>query len=151
MSVYLIVDTLIENADKYEEYKLLAKPIAEKYGGVYRVRGGDMDVLETDLWTPTRMVIIEFPDMDSARAFANSEEYAPVKPLRRENARCTLAILEGASLEVVVSRSRFAWREDRRSPYQRRLTIRIHGCLHPGQRLSGHYALTCSTGSLKPS
>jgi uncharacterized protein (DUF1330 family) len=96
MSAYVIVDTLIENADKYEEYKLLAKPIAEKYGGAYRVRGGDMDVRETDLWTPTRMVIIEFPDMDSARAFVDSEEYAPVKPLRRENARCTLAILEGA-------------------------------------------------------
>ena len=96
MSAYVIVDTLIENADKYEEYKLLAKPIAEKYGGVYRVRGGDMDVCETDLWTPTRMVIIEFPNMDSARAFVDSEEYAPVKPLRRESARCTLAILEGA-------------------------------------------------------
>jgi uncharacterized protein (DUF1330 family) len=91
MSAYVIVDTLIENADKYEEYKLRAKPIAEKYGGVYRVRGGDMDVLETDLWTP-----IEFPDMDSAHAFVDSEEYAPVKPLRRQNARCTLAILEGA-------------------------------------------------------
>ena len=96
MSAYVIVDTLIENADKYEQYKQLAKPIAEQYGGVCRVRGGDMDVRETDLWTPTRMVIIEFPDMDSARAFVDSEEYAPVKPLRRDNARCTLAILEGA-------------------------------------------------------
>ena len=95
MSAYLIVDTLIENPDEYEKYKILAKPIAEKYGGVYRVRGGDMDVLETDLWTPTRMVIIEFPDMDSARAYVNSEEYAPVKPLRRDNARCTLTILDG--------------------------------------------------------
>ena len=96
MSAYLIVDTLIENADEYEKYKLLAKPIAEKYGGAYRVRGGEMDVLETDLWSPTRMVIIEFPDMAAARAFVDSEEYAPVKPLRRNNARCTLAILDGA-------------------------------------------------------
>ena len=95
MSAYLIVDTKIENTEAYEEYKRLAKPIAEKYGGVYRARGGDMDVLETDLWTPTRLVIIEFPDMDAARAFANSEEYAPVKPLRRDNAQCTLAIVEG--------------------------------------------------------
>ncbi len=54
-----------------------------------------MDVRETDLWTPTRMVIIEFPDMDAARAFVDSEEYAPVKPLRRNNARCTLTILDG--------------------------------------------------------
>ena len=95
MAAYLIVDTLIENPEAYEEYKALARPIAEKYGGVYRARGGDMEVLETDLWTPTRIVIIEFPDMDSARAFANSDEYAPIKPIRQNNAKCTLAIVEG--------------------------------------------------------
>jgi len=95
MAAYLLVDTAIENADEYEKYKALAKPIAEKYGGVYRVRGGAMDVLETDLWTPTRMVIIEFPDMQAARAFVDSAEYAPVKPLRRDNARCSLVILDG--------------------------------------------------------
>jgi uncharacterized protein (DUF1330 family) len=95
MPAYLIVDTLIENADEYEKYKALAKPIAERYGGVYRARGGSMDIVETDLWSPTRMVIIEFPDMQAARAFVDSEEYAPVKPIRRDNARCTLTILEG--------------------------------------------------------
>ena len=95
MSAFLIVDTEIKNTDKYEEYKKLAKPIAEKYGGIYRARGGEMDVRETDLWTPTRVVIIEFPDMDSARAFVDSDEYAPVKPLRRDNASCTLFIVEG--------------------------------------------------------
>lgn len=95
MSAFLIVDTKIENPDKYEEYKKLARPIAEKFGGVYRARGGELDVRETDLWTPTRVVIIEFPDMDSARAFFDSAEYAPVKPLRRDNASCTLFIVEG--------------------------------------------------------
>jgi len=95
MSAFLIVDTKIENPDKYEEYKKLVRPIAEKFGGVYRARGGELDVRETDLWTPTRVVIIEFPDMDSARAFFDSAEYAPVKPLRRDNASCTLFIVEG--------------------------------------------------------
>ncbi len=96
MSAYLFVDTKIENPDVYEDYKKLAKPIAEKYGGIYRVRGGELDVREADLWSPTRIVIIEFPDMDSARAFVDSEEYAPVKAIRHENAKCTLAIVEGA-------------------------------------------------------
>ena len=95
MSAFLIVDTKIENPGEYEEYKKQARPIAEKYGGVYRARGGEMDIRETDLWTPTRMVIIEFPDMNSARAFVDSDEYAPVKPLRRNNAQCTLLILDG--------------------------------------------------------
>ena len=95
MSAYLIVDTKIANPEVYEEYKKLAKPIAEKYGGVYRVRGGRIDVRETDLWTPTRIVIIEFPDVTSAQAFVDSDEYAPVKPMRLHNAECTLFIVEG--------------------------------------------------------
>jgi len=95
MSAYLIVDTKINNPTEYEEYKKLAKPIAEKYGGIYRVRGGAMDVLENSLWTPTRIVIIEFPDVKSAQAFANSDDYAPVKPMRLNNAECTLFIVEG--------------------------------------------------------
>jgi uncharacterized protein (DUF1330 family) len=95
MAAFLLVDTAIENVAEYEKYKALAKPIAEQYGGIYRVRGGNMDVLEADLWSPTRMVIIEFPDMQAARAFADSAEYAPVKPLRRNNARCTMVIVDG--------------------------------------------------------
>ena len=95
MSAFVLVDTKIHDAEAYETYKAQAKPIAEKYGGVYRTRGGDMEVLENDLWTPTRIVIVEFPDMDSARRFAESEEYAPVKAIRHANADCTLAILEG--------------------------------------------------------
>lgn len=95
MSAFLIVDTKVSDPVAYEEYKKLAKPIAEKFGGKYRVRGGELDILETDLWTPTRIVIIEFPDMDSARSFANAEEYAPVKKIRHANAACTLFIVDG--------------------------------------------------------
>ncbi len=95
MSAFLIVDTKIKNPDAYEEYKRLAKPIAEKYGGSYRVRGGAIDLREADLWAPTRIVIIEFPDVQSARAFVDSDEYAPVQPIRQENADCTVFIVEG--------------------------------------------------------
>ena len=95
MSAFLIVDTDIKDPVVYEEYKRLAKPIAEKFGGVYRARGGDIDLIEDTLWTPTRVVIIEFPDSKSARAFVDSEEYKPVKPLREKNADCTLFILDG--------------------------------------------------------
>jgi len=95
MSAFLIVDTKISDPEAYETYKKLAKPIAEKFGGQYRVRGGTLDIREADLWTPTRIVIIEFPDKNSAQAFVDSDEYAPVKPLRTENAECTLFIVEG--------------------------------------------------------
>jgi uncharacterized protein (DUF1330 family) len=45
MPAYLVVDTAIENAQEYEKYKALAKPIAESFGRIYRVHGGDMDIL----------------------------------------------------------------------------------------------------------
>jgi len=95
MSAFVIVDTKIRNPEAYEDYKKLAKPIAEKYGGVYRARGGEMDIRETSLWTPTRIVIVEFPDVKSAQTFVDSEEYAPVKLMRQSNAECTLFILDG--------------------------------------------------------
>ncbi|MCP3689624.1 MAG: DUF1330 domain-containing protein [Gammaproteobacteria bacterium] len=95
MSAFIIVDTKITDAEAYEEYKKLAKPIAEKFGGVYRTRGGDMEILESDLWSPTRIVVVEFPDMESAKAFAASKEYAPVQAIRHANAECTLIIVDG--------------------------------------------------------
>lgn len=96
MSAYVVVDTKINNPAKYEEYKKLAKPIVEKYGGIYRVRGGAIDLRENALWSPTRVVILEFPDVKSAQTFLDSEEYAPVKAIRLSNAECTLFIVEGA-------------------------------------------------------
>ena len=92
---YVLVDTKISNSENYEIYKSKAKPIAEKFGGKYLTRGGEMNVVQSDLWSPTRLVLVEFPSIDSARAFHNSEDYADVKKLRLENAESTLVILEG--------------------------------------------------------
>ena len=96
MSAYVLVDTRINDPDAYEEYKAQAKPLAEKYGGRYLVRGGELDVREDDLWSPTRLVLVEFPDMAAARAFLDSDEYAPVAAVRRANADCTTVIIDGA-------------------------------------------------------
>ena len=95
MAAYMIVDTKIENAEAYEEYKALARPLAEKFGGRYRVRGGDMTVCETDLWSPTRIVVVEFPDMAAAKAFYDSKEYEPIRKIRRANAECSVVLVDG--------------------------------------------------------
>ena len=95
MSAYIVVDTKIENPGAYEEYKALARPIVEKFGGIYRARGGAMKVFESDLWEPTRIVVLEFPDMESAEKFYHSGEYEPVKVIRRANAKCSLLLIDG--------------------------------------------------------
>lgn len=95
MSAYIIVDTKIKNPEAYETYKAQARPIAEKYGGVYLARGGDMKIVEDELWSPTRVVLVQFPDKDSAMQFLNCDEYAPVKAIRLANADCTLVVVDG--------------------------------------------------------
>jgi uncharacterized protein (DUF1330 family) len=96
MAAYIIADTKVHDAEGYERYKALARPLAEAHGGRYLARGGEMIVDDEALWSPTRLVIIEFPDVETARAFLASEEYAPVKALRHEFADSTLAIVDGA-------------------------------------------------------
>lgn len=95
MSAYIIVDTKINDPDAYEKYKALARPLVEKHGGIYRARGGDMDVVQSELWSPTRVVLLEFADMQSARDFLDCDDYAPVKSIRYANAECTTVIIDG--------------------------------------------------------
>ena len=96
MSAYLVVDTKIHDLETYKEYMKLAKPIAEKYGGIYRARGGMLDIRECELWTPTRIVIIDFPEAINAQKFLDSDEYTPVKSIRLKSASCTLFIIDSS-------------------------------------------------------
>ncbi len=95
MPAYLIVDTVLENPALYEEYKLRAKPLAEQYGGQYLARGGAFSVKESDLWDPTRLVVIQFPDATAANSFYDSVAYQEVLKISRQSARRTVVILEG--------------------------------------------------------
>ena len=95
MATYMIVDVNIHDVDAYEIYKSQVTPIIKKFGGEYLVRGGAHEVLENDLWSPTRMAMVRFPDKKSALDFIHSDEYAPVKKMRRDNSDGTVLIVEG--------------------------------------------------------
>ncbi len=95
MATYLIVDTLLDDPVRYEDYKLQAKPLVEQYGGEYLARGGALLVKESDLWSPTRMVVVRFADTATAEAFYNSPQYQAILPISKESARRTLVMLEG--------------------------------------------------------
>lgn len=96
MTAYLIADTDVHDPSGYEQYKAAARPIAEKFGGQYLARGGELRIDDDDLWSPVRLVIIAFPDLESAHAFLDSAEYAPVKEMRHRYAKSTLVVVEGA-------------------------------------------------------
>jgi uncharacterized protein (DUF1330 family) len=98
MSAYLIAEHKITDAAKFDEYRTKVGPMIAKHGGHYLTTGATHKMPEGGHWKPERVVIIEFPDMQSLNAWYNSPEYKPLIALRKQ---CTsdldmLITLEGA-------------------------------------------------------
>jgi uncharacterized protein (DUF1330 family) len=82
MPAYFLVDVReIKDASKVEEYSARVAPVVEKFGGRYLVRGGPCEVVEGE-WRPVFPVLIEFPSMEAARRWYDSEDYRELKLLR---------------------------------------------------------------------
>jgi uncharacterized protein (DUF1330 family) len=94
VSAYLIADTHITDQPTYDKYKQQVASLVAKYGGRFLVRGGSHQVLE-GTWQPSRLVIIEFPDMRTLKTWFDSPEYAPVLALRQPAATVHLVAVEG--------------------------------------------------------
>jgi uncharacterized protein (DUF1330 family) len=94
MAAYILVDITINDPQTYERYKLLAPASIAAYHGKYLVRGGRTEVLEGD-WEPSRLVILEFPGVEEAKAWFDSEEYAAAKALRQSCAATEMLLVEG--------------------------------------------------------
>ena len=94
MSGYAIFNIDIKNPDEYKEYVEKVKPIAEKFGGEYIVRGGTNQVVEGN-WQYSRNVVIKFPSYEKALEWYNSKEYQPIKQIRIDNAKSNGIIIQG--------------------------------------------------------
>ena len=94
MSAYLIVDIDIHDAAGLEEYRKQVPATVTKYGGRFIVRGGKYERLEGD-WHPKRLVLLEFPSVEQARRWYDSEEYRPLKAMRLKASNGNLILVEG--------------------------------------------------------
>jgi uncharacterized protein (DUF1330 family) len=98
MPAYVVVEHIITDPAKFEEYRVKVGPMIAKHGGRYLTKGGSHKMPEGGHWKPERMVVIEFPDMDSLYAWYNSPEYQPLITLRKKSTSDLdmLFFLEGA-------------------------------------------------------
>jgi uncharacterized protein (DUF1330 family) len=94
MPAYLIVETDITDPEQYEQYKAASPGAVAAGGGRFLVRGGEMAVLEGD-WTPSRLVLLEFPDLETAKTFYESAEYQEAIKLREGAARLNMVAVQG--------------------------------------------------------
>ena len=91
---YVIVDINVTDPVQYEQYRALAGPAVEAGGGRFIVRGGATEVLEGDR-VPNRVVILEFPSMDAARAWYDSSLYVEARAAREGAATGSFIAVEG--------------------------------------------------------
>jgi uncharacterized protein (DUF1330 family) len=100
MSAYVVVDLDVRDPEPYAEYRRLAPSTMKPFGGRYLARGGETTVME-GAWAPKRMVILEFPDADAARAWYASEAYQAIVPIRQTTTDTHMfVILEGVTAPV---------------------------------------------------
>ena len=94
MSAYVVVQIEVKDSVAYEEYRRLASPTVPLYSGRYVVRGGASEILEGS-WQPRRLVVLEFPTAERAKAWWASPEYAPAKAIRQRCAETEMLLIEG--------------------------------------------------------
>lgn len=94
MSAFLIVRVNITDWDAYKEYMKLTPAIVEAHGGKFVARGGDVLTLEGPKET-NRVVLVEFPSVDAARRFYESDGYQSAIAIRRNAAEAQFIVVEG--------------------------------------------------------
>jgi uncharacterized protein (DUF1330 family) len=94
MPVYFIVDIDVTDPTAFEEYRKAVPATVEKYGGKFLVRGGRMEVVEGS-WRPKRVVVTEFPSLEQAKRWYDSEAYRALKALRLRASKGNVILVEG--------------------------------------------------------
>jgi len=91
---FLIARIEIHDPEAYKAYTARSPAIVQSFGGAFIVRGGALETLEgTDF--RGRLVVIQFPDRATARAFYHSPAYQELVQLRASAARAEMIIVEG--------------------------------------------------------
>ena len=95
MAAYVIADVDITDPERYKDYTAHTSDSIARHGGRWVARGGATQVLEGD-WDPGRIVVIEFPSVDDAVAWFNSDHYQELAAIRREASTARIVVVEGA-------------------------------------------------------
>ncbi|GAU81320.1 DUF1330 domain-containing protein [Bosea sp. 2KB_26] len=90
---YVIGRAMVSNATLWAVYAAKASEVIKQYGGTPIVRGGQMTVAEGE--GRARNVVIEFKDFETAKAYANSPEYAAARKEREGAGEIDLVVVEG--------------------------------------------------------
>ena len=91
---YVVVLLDVADYDLYADYAMRASDIEGHYGGRAVVAGDAEEVVE-GTWPAERIVVLEFPSLDQARAWYDDPDYQDLIPLRERAAESHILFIEG--------------------------------------------------------
>ena len=96
MAAYVIVAIqAVNDPEGLAEYRQLAGPTVQQYGGKLVVGGNKIEVADGN-WSPIFMGVVEFESLERAKQWYNSPEYSTVKPRRLQTADSGVIFIDGA-------------------------------------------------------
>jgi uncharacterized protein (DUF1330 family) len=93
MPALLIATVRVDDPETYKKYTALTPAIVAQYGGRFVVRGGEVETLEGEPFAE-RLVVIEYPDMESARAMYHSSAYREAMAFRQAASQARFLLVE---------------------------------------------------------
>jgi uncharacterized protein (DUF1330 family) len=94
MSAYVIASINVTDPEKYKNYMALSPAAIAAAGGTFLVRGGNLEILEGD-WSRPRIVIVEYPTREAAKAFYDSALYVAARAEREGAAEFSMIVVDG--------------------------------------------------------
>lgn len=94
MAAYALLNVEITDSAGFAEYRKSAPASIAAFGGRFLTRGGATEVIE-GAWQPHRLVVLEFPDVATIKAWYHSPEYQRLVELRKRTASSDFVIIEG--------------------------------------------------------
>jgi uncharacterized protein (DUF1330 family) len=82
MSAYVISEVEVLDNSRAQRYRELAAASIAQYGGRYLVRGALPEAPEGEWLSARRVMVVEFPDMETLRRWYRSPEYAEALAIR---------------------------------------------------------------------
>ena len=92
-SAYMIFNVNVTNPEQYDAYRVLSGRAMQEHNAEVLVRGGEMTILEGQMYA--RTVVLKFESVAQAQAFYDSETYRMGRELRKNAAIANVAIVEG--------------------------------------------------------
>jgi uncharacterized protein (DUF1330 family) len=102
MTAYLIADVTVTDESWIPDYADKVHIIAEKHGGRYLTRSGNITTIEGDPLESTLIAVIEFPSRDALDAFVSDPEYAPYMKARQKGSISRFHVIDDTDIAATI-------------------------------------------------